>query len=158
VNSKILAVGEIQGNLYVLNIVKEHVNVAKQQPDTDQYLWHCRLGHPGMNNANKLIDENIVSGMDGVSKTNENQFCEACIKVKHHRCPYPKTADYRASDPFKLVHSDVCGPMSVPSFGGYCVTLRYWNTNSIRSPSNHTATQNISNTRNRKTEVNWRII
>ena len=42
-NSKILAMGEIQGKLYTLKVVKEHVNIAKQQPETDQYLWHCRI-------------------------------------------------------------------------------------------------------------------
>ena len=109
--------GEIQGKLYTLKIVKEHVNIAKQQPEMDQYLWHCRFGHLGMNNVNKLIEENMVNGMDGVSNNN-NKFCEACTKGKQHRCPYLKSADYRASEPFELVHSDVCGAMPVPSFGG----------------------------------------
>ena len=124
-NSKILAMAEIQGKLYALKIAKEHVNIAKQQPETDQYLWHCRFGHLGMNNVNKLIEENMVNGMGGVSNKNDNQFCEACTKGKQHRCPYPKSADYRASEPFELVHSDVCGPMPVPSFGGsrYFVTF-----------------------------------
>ena len=78
-----------------------------------------------MNDVNKLIEENMVNGMDGVSNKNDNQFCEACTKGKQHRCPYPKSADYRASEPFELVHIDVCGPMPVPSFGGsrYFVTF-----------------------------------
>ena len=57
------------------------MNIAKQQPDTDPYLWHYRLGHLGINNVNKVIDENIVNGMDGVSNTNEHQFCDACTKL-----------------------------------------------------------------------------
>ena len=112
-NSKIVTEGEIQGKLYVLNVVKEHANVAKQQ-----YLRHCRFGHLGMNNVNKLIDDEMVNGMDGATKMNENQFCEACTKGKQRRCPYPKTVDYRASKPSELIHSDVCGPMSVSSLGG----------------------------------------
>ena len=124
-DSKILAMGEIQGKLYTLKIVKEHVNIAKQQPDADKYLWHCRFGHLGMNNVNKLIEGNMVNGMDGVSDKSENQFCEACAKGKQHCCPYPRTADYRASEQFELVHSDVCGPMPVSSLGGsrYFVTF-----------------------------------
>ena len=81
-NSKIVAEGEIQGKLYVLNVVKEHANVTKQQPDPDRYLWHCRFGHLGMNNVNKLIDDEMVNGMDGATNMNENQFCEACTKGK----------------------------------------------------------------------------
>ena len=44
-DSKILAMGEIQRKLYTLKFVKEHVNIAKQRPDADKYLWHCRFGH-----------------------------------------------------------------------------------------------------------------
>ena len=39
-------------------------------------------------------------------------------RVRKVNNPYPKTADYRASKPFELIHSDVCGPMSVSSLGG----------------------------------------
>ncbi len=46
------------------------MNIAKQQPDTDPYLWHYRLGHLGINNVNKVIDENIVNGMD------QNGWCQ----------------------------------------------------------------------------------
>ena len=109
--------GEIQGKLYTVKIVKEHVNIAKQQPDADQYLWHCIFGHLGINNVNKLIEENMVRGMDGVNDKNDKQFYEACTKGKQKRCPYPTSADYRASEPFGLVYSDVCGPMCVSSLG-----------------------------------------
>ena len=117
-NSKILAMGEIEGKLYILKTVREHVNVAKEQPDTDRYLWHCRFGHLGMDNVNKRIEGNMASRMDGVSNTSKNNFCEACAKGKQHHRAYPKTANYHASEPFKLVHSDICGPMPVPSLGG----------------------------------------
>ena len=36
-NSKILAVGVIQGKLYTLKIVEENVKIAKHQPETDRY-------------------------------------------------------------------------------------------------------------------------
>ena len=64
-----------------------HVKITKQQPDTHRYVWHCRLSHLGMNNVNKLIDENMISGMDGVSNAKANQFCEWCAKGKQHRIP-----------------------------------------------------------------------
>jgi hypothetical protein len=37
---------------------------------------------------------------------------------KQHRTPYPRGVAERATEPFELNHSDVCGPMSVSSFGG----------------------------------------
>ena len=46
-NAKRLALGEIQGKLYMLKIVmNEHVNVAKE--NSSLKLWHCRYGHLGM--------------------------------------------------------------------------------------------------------------
>ena len=71
-NSRILDAGEIEGKLYTLKIAKEHANIAKKQPDTNLYLWHCRFGHLGMNSVSTFINENMVNGMDGVSKEEEN--------------------------------------------------------------------------------------
>ena len=44
---------------------------------------------------------------------------------KQHRTPYPKGVSTRATEVFEVVHSDVCGPMSVNSHGGsqYFVTF-----------------------------------
>ena len=55
--------------------------------------------------------------MSGDSKP----FCEGCAMGKQHRCPYPKGISYRAKEPFELIHSDVCGPMSESSIGGFTV-------------------------------------
>ena len=47
-NSKLLAVGETRGKLYVLKVIheKEDVNIAKEESNLN--LWHCRFGHLGM--------------------------------------------------------------------------------------------------------------
>ena len=122
-NSKLLAVGDIQGKLYKLRIGHEHVNIAKDASNSSLHLWHCRFGHLGMNNVRKLLNGDLVKGMSDV---NENiSFCEGCMMGKQHRCSYPKDDHYRANQPFELVHSDVCGPMSVNSFGGsrYYITF-----------------------------------
>lgn len=47
---------------------------------------------------------------------NDNQFCEACVFGKHCRKPFNEN-DARASKPAELIHFDLCGPMSVESFG-----------------------------------------
>ena len=40
------------------------------------------------------------------------------------RTPFPHS-EHKSKEPLDLVHSDVCGPMSVHSFSGYsyCVTF-----------------------------------
>ena len=39
--------------------------------------------------------------------------CEGCAMGEQHRC-----TSYRATEPFELIHSDMCGPMSESSIGG----------------------------------------
>ena len=123
-NSKLLAVGVIRGKLYVLKIMEDQVNIASEELESDLFLWHCRLGHLGMDNVIKLANGNMVKGIGHVS-SDSKPFCEGCVMGKQHRCPYPKGISYRAKEPFELIHSDVCGPMSESSIGGsrYYVTF-----------------------------------
>lgn len=44
--------------------------------------------------------------------------CIACIEGKQSRLPFPKKSYTRASEKVGLIHSDLCGPMSVSSFSG----------------------------------------
>ena len=120
-NSKLLAVGETRGKLYVLKVIheKEDVNIAKEESNLN--LWHCRFGHPGMGNISKLIDGNMVDGMK-TTKDTITETCESCVMGKQHRTAYPKEIPYRAVEPFEIVHSVVSGPMHVNSFGN----LRYY--------------------------------
>jgi hypothetical protein len=41
-----------------------------------------------------------------------------CVLRKHHRDSFDKRASWHASGPLQLVHSDLCGPLSSPSFSG----------------------------------------
>ena len=35
--------------------------------------------------------------------------CEACVKGKHHRVPFPKQSKGRATERLQLIHSNLCG-------------------------------------------------
>lgn len=123
-NGKLLAVGEMQGKLYMLKIVSdEHINIAKDEIDI--HLWHNRFGHLGMDNVEKLMKDKMVEGMKCSTKVGRKSVCEPCIMGKQHRVPYSKGSATRATRPFEVVHSDVCGPMSVDSLGGskYFITF-----------------------------------
>ena len=124
-NSKSLGTGEMQG-LYILKVVPtciEHMNIAKE--NTDMGLWHNRFGHLGYDNVSKLIKGKMVEGMNCDVQVKPKTVCEPCIMGKQHRIPYPKGVSTCATEAFEVVHSDVCGPMSVSSFGGsqYFVTF-----------------------------------
>ena len=47
--------------------------------------------------------------------------CEPCLMGKMTKPPFSKTME-RATDLLKIIHTDICGPMSVEARGGYhCV-------------------------------------
>jgi hypothetical protein len=52
----------------------------------------------------------LVSCRDGV--------CVGCVLRTHHRDSFDKRASWHASGPLQLVHGDLCGPLSSPSFSG----------------------------------------
>ena len=62
-NSKLLAVGVIREKLYILKIMEDQVNIASEELESDLFLWHCRLGHLGMDNVIKLANGNMVKGL-----------------------------------------------------------------------------------------------
>ncbi|XP_046988905.1 uncharacterized protein LOC124594578 [Schistocerca americana] len=56
---------------------------------------------------------------DGLNWSNVNlDSCIPCIKGKQSRQPFPKTSGRRAKDLLDIVHSDVCGTMSMASWRG----------------------------------------
>ncbi len=107
----------MHGKLYMLKVIsEEYVNVMKKNNPSKE-LWHCRFGHLGMDNISKLLNENMVEGMSNARDTDMSDVCEACVQGKQHRTPYPKKSSNKATELFETVHSDVCGPMNVKSFG-----------------------------------------
>lgn len=81
---------------------------------TDAQLWHQRLGH-----LNSKSMKHLQAITDGVRFSGElNSICSGCMMGKQHRVPLPDQATHRATEKLQLVHSDVCGPMTVGSLGG----------------------------------------
>lgn len=55
----------------------------------------------------------------GLNYTNSKYTpCVACIEGKQSKISFPKQFFSRATEKLGLIHSDLCGPMSVSSFSG----------------------------------------
>ena len=122
-NSKVLGIGEVQGKLYILKTTSEQANTVEDSSNPE--LWHYRFGHLGMENMRKLSEINMVNGIDTIHLNESKLLCEGCVKGKQHKLPYPTKSDHRASEVLEIIHSDVCGPMNVDSYGNsrYFVTF-----------------------------------
>lgn len=91
----------------------EVVNLCDVKPS--QELWHRRLAHLNRRSMD-LLKRGMASGID-YSNTKHTP-CVACLEGKQSRLPFPKTSYNRATEKLGLIHSDLCGPMSVSSFSG----------------------------------------
>jgi hypothetical protein len=85
-------------------------------PEKKTMLWHQRLGHIGEKGLRTLHGKGMIEGMSNC--TLDFDFCENCIYGKQNRVRFPYGAT-RAKGILELIHSDVFGPVPVPSLGKY---------------------------------------
>ena len=60
-----------------------------------------------------MVKKDMVVGM--LQAFHEMSVCDACLARKQTRCSFPTKATYRATQPFELIHGDLCGPISPPT-------------------------------------------
>jgi hypothetical protein len=85
-------------------------------------LWHERIGHIGGKGLWDMHNKGMVK--DFLEFNLEVNFCELCIYGKQSWVRFPSISTWEKGI-LELVHSDVLGPVSVPSLGGslYCVSF-----------------------------------
>ena len=98
-------------------ITMNNVSESTSVDVTDMYsLWHRQMGHLSSKGLAKL--PKVVDGIaEGEIMTNSMPLtCEACVYSHQTRLPFIESET--KYELLELVHSDVCGPMHVPSLGG----------------------------------------
>lgn len=113
-----------QGQLYVVDeTAPQRTPVARNAQEDNRLRWHQRLGHLNSKDMDKLKSKNMVVGLNMKGNSIEIN-CEVCNKCKIHQLPY-KSSPRREKERLGLIHSDICGPMNIPSLGGakYFVTF-----------------------------------
>ena len=65
----------------------------------------------------------MLKGLPLIEKL--DNLCEGCILGKQHREIFPTGKSIREKAPLEIVHSDVCGPMHIPSFAGNKYVLTF---------------------------------
>ena len=64
-----------------------------------------------------------VNGVPQVQEEKHNH-CNDCALGKNIRKPFPQS-EHKSKEPLDLVHSNVCGPMSVHSISGYSYSVTF---------------------------------
>ena len=120
--NNLVAIGKNRNKLYRIDCIANVVFSQTKKINDD--LWHQRLCHLGVDNMYKLNNCRMVEGFD-CNFSNERLFCEGCCEGKSHRQPFPKNSSRKQSQPFELIHSDVCGKITPQSSGSNSYFLTF---------------------------------
>ena len=108
-------------------VTYEQAKTAKSsgcQGDTKSYLWHIRLGHIGHGGLGCIATKNIETDID-ISSVKKWDVCDGCALGKQTRVRFQSNTTARTSKLLEVIHSGICGPMSMATFSGkrYFVTF-----------------------------------
>ena len=120
--SKLLATATMKGNLYELDL---HNPTETALAASTIELWHHRLAHIQPVDIKSMQNSHAVRGLEISSDISNSKVCSGCALGKAHRTAVPKKSHSRSTKLLQVIHSDVSGPIEVPSLGGsrYFVTF-----------------------------------
>ena len=79
---------------------------------------HARLGHVGYQLLEKISTKRLLGGVPFLKEIHQDVVCSGCQYGKSHRLPFPNSRN-RASVVLELVHSNLIGPIRIPSYVGF---------------------------------------
>jgi hypothetical protein len=104
--------------LVMKNDLSGSLNAYKAGSLDEFWLWHLKYGHLHFSGLNLLQKKHMVKGLSCIQQPPNS--CESYILGKHHREKFVSGVSYREKSPLEIVHTDLCGPMKMPSLTG-CV-------------------------------------
>lgn len=129
-SGQVLVTGDrIDESLYQLKVIaKSHteeptlamsasLSLAASARPLSLVLWHRRTGHRNCADIVKTAVKGAVTGLH-LGDFRRPPVCEGCVFGKLHRCKFP-TSTHRATEVGDLIHSDVGGPIHVPTPEGF---------------------------------------
>lgn len=126
-NNMDVALGVKQHNeIYrmLFKVVTKHEVIEANASTACLQVWHERLGHVNTRKMKELIKNELVNGIN--VKDVKDFFCDACQLGKSHRLAFQKSSNRGLTMPGEVIHTDVCGPMTIESPGGarYMLTFK----------------------------------
>lgn len=122
---RLIAFAEQRNGLFRLQeMSRALISRDKQHNELCKHAWHRRLGHRDINVLQKISRQELAIGFKLV-ECGVDEKCECCLEAKLTRSPFPSATEKKTTKILELLHTDVCGPISPPSYGGhrYVMTL-----------------------------------
>lgn len=119
----VVARGEMtEDRIFKLSFDSSNSQSLNTTENTNSKLWHYRMGHLNFQSLVLLRKQNMVNGLPYIKLNND--VCEECIFGKQHRESFLDRT-WKAREHLALVHSNLCGPMEIVSFGKACYFLTF---------------------------------
>ncbi|KAL0416444.1 UNVERIFIED_CONTAM: Retrovirus-related Pol polyprotein from transposon TNT 1-94 [Sesamum latifolium] len=109
--------------LYILqqsNLIMTAQHKRKVDNHENAQIWHARLGHISKDRINRLVDSKNLE----IDNLDHLPTCESCLKGKMTKKPFVGQSVI-ANGPLDLVHTDVCGPLSIPTRKGFSYFITF---------------------------------
>ncbi|KAK1605591.1 hypothetical protein QYE76_029264 [Lolium multiflorum] len=119
-NLKLVLVGYVENNLYVVDLSKESPSPSTclmAAKHDEGWLWHRRLGHVNMRNLKQLLKGEHIVGLTNIS-FEKDHVCSACVAGKQLKKKHPIKSIVTTSRPLELLHLDLFGPSHYDTLGG----------------------------------------
>nr|DAD31904.1 TPA_asm: hypothetical protein HUJ06_010755 [Nelumbo nucifera] len=120
IDADVLFIGRKKNSLYMLSASGAYVDRTSQ--NTSVSLWHARLGHVGYQLLQQISTNRLLKGVPLFNLERSGGVCASCQYDKSHRLPFQKSMNH-ASSMFQLIHYDLMGPTSTPSYNGLCYMM-----------------------------------
>lgn len=125
-SARLVATGTMQNGLYTLDLGIPQLPTPSDQKAlaVDLNVWHERLAHVNFSTIKQMANTGAVNDLH-IGSFAQPGHCKGCTVAKAHRTAIPKISETRSTYPLELVHTDVLGPIEVPSLGGarYVITF-----------------------------------
>ncbi|KAL0401902.1 UNVERIFIED_CONTAM: Retrovirus-related Pol polyprotein from transposon TNT 1-94 [Sesamum latifolium] len=102
------------------NLIMTAQHKRKVDDHENTQIWHARLGHISKDRIRRLVDTKSLK----IDDLDHLPTCESCLKKKMTKKPFVIQSAI-AKGLLDLVHTDVCGPLSILARGGFSYFITF---------------------------------
>ncbi|KAL0284641.1 UNVERIFIED_CONTAM: Transposon Ty1-ML2 Gag-Pol polyprotein [Sesamum radiatum] len=116
----ILRLGNGEAVAVESNLIMTAQHKRKVDDHENAQIWHARLGHISKDRIRRLVDTKILE----IDDLDHLPTCESCLKGKMTKKPFVGQSAI-PKGLLDLVHTDVCGPLSIRARGGFSYFITF---------------------------------
>ncbi|KAL0345819.1 UNVERIFIED_CONTAM: hypothetical protein Sradi_4413200 [Sesamum radiatum] len=111
---------EAVGYLRLSNLIMTAQHKRKSDNHENAQIWHARLAHISKDRIRRLVDSKSLE----IDNLDHLRTCESCLKGNMTKKPFVGQSAV-PNGLLNLVHTDICGPLSISARGGFSYFITF---------------------------------